>query len=275
MQKSTRIDIAKDTLEVIQNGYYVINAGEKVDISVAQQASQNNTVLYTPEAAMTLIQELEILPQAIPTEFEVNDLTTLDSVRVEAGQAKHLGYLNFASARNPGGGFLNGSQAQEESIARASGLYPCLLLAETYYSTNRAERSCFYTDHFIFAPHVPVFKFEDGTYMDRPVLASVITAPAVNTGIVRRAEPTRIDEILPRMRQRMDMVLAAFHAQQCDTLVLGAWGCGVFQNDPKEIAQLFFELLSTKYKDAFKRIIFSVYARDDKFIKPFQELFGL
>src|SRR5262249_18471136 len=48
--------------------------------------------------------------------------------------------LNFASAKNPGGGWLGGARAQEESIARASGLVPCLESQPQYYAANRAQR---------------------------------------------------------------------------------------------------------------------------------------
>jgi len=56
--------------------------------------------------------------------------------------------LNFASGRNPGGGFLRGAQAQEESIAKVSGLYPCLETQhESFYMPNRRSHSPFYTDN--------------------------------------------------------------------------------------------------------------------------------
>ena len=90
----------------------------------------------TPYTNFSIAQLLKLIEtqknQALQyeTEFEVNRYTTLDSVRKEYDKDQNLICLNFASARNPGGGFLNGSQAQEESIARATGLYPCQLKAE-------------------------------------------------------------------------------------------------------------------------------------------------
>jgi uncharacterized protein (TIGR02452 family) len=207
-KKTTRKQIAEDTLKTLEQGTYTNPLGEVIDLSQQQQSAVEQTKLYTPEALDALINQPISSTPDFTTTFEVNRLTTLDAVRQEAAHDEHVLCLNFASARNPGGGFLKGSQAQEESIARASGLYPCQLKAEAYYQTNRAVRSCFYTDHMIYSPAVPIFKLEDGTLMEQPVYAGIITAPAVNTGVVKHREPERMDQIIPAMHRRIDMVLA-------------------------------------------------------------------
>lgn len=107
--------------------------------------------------------------------------------------------LNFASARHPGGGFLGGSQAQEESLARASGLSPCLNQFQEMYDTNQRFSSCLYTDHMIYAPDVPVFRDDDDRLLEEPFLVSILTAPAVNAGAVRRNEPHHVQHIEPVM----------------------------------------------------------------------------
>src|SRR6185437_10556724 len=93
--------------------------------------------------------------------------------------------LNFASARHPGGGFLKGSQAQEESLARASGLYACIAPLRGMYDANHRFRSCLYTDHLIYSPDVPVFRADNDSLLDHPYPVSFVTAPAVNAGAVR------------------------------------------------------------------------------------------
>ncbi|MCB9266604.1 MAG: TIGR02452 family protein [Lewinellaceae bacterium] len=75
------------------------------------------------------------------------------------------------------------------------------------------------------------------------------------------------------MWKRMDMLLALCRKHGHKTLILGAWGCGVFQNDPADIARWFKELLFGKYKDQFARVVFSVYSRRERFILPFREHF--
>ncbi len=273
MKKSKRRVIAKETLDALKQGYYTNEQGKRIHIRKEQKAAVDGTILYTPDALIELIDQ-PLSKGKETTIYEVNGLTTLDSVRKEYTADNRLLCLNFASARNPGGGFLNGSQAQEESIARATGLYPCQLKAEPYYTTNRKYSSCLYTDHIIYSPDVPVLKLEDGTPMDEPIYTSIITAPAVNTGVVIRNEPKQVKKIEPIMERRIDMVLSVCAKHGYDTLILGAWGCGVFRNDPQVIAGMFRNLLENKYQHQFARVVFSVYAKDERFIKPFQQAFG-
>ncbi len=274
MKRSTRREIARDTLQILEQGYYTNSKGKKVDITAIQQYAEEGTILYTPEALNTLVNKLLLEDTDYTTTFEVNDLTTLDAVRKVFKDDGNIICLNFASARNPGGGFLNGSQAQEESIARATGLYPCQLKAEAYYTKNRAFTSCLYTEHMIYTPSVPILKDEKGVLLENFSYCSVLTAPAVNSGAVQRNEPQNVHKIEPYMKRRIDRVLAICKYHEYDTLVLGAWGCGVFRNDPNTIAQIFYEYLTGKYKNQFKKIIFAIYSKDEKFITPFIELFN-
>ncbi|MGK0390669.1 MAG: hypothetical protein ACI94Y_003429 [Maribacter sp.] len=273
MKKSKRRVIAQETLAILQKGYYKNKEGKEISISKWQKAAEKGTILYTPDILLELIEQ-PLESKDIETIYKVNDLTTLDSARQECQDSEKLIYLNFASARNPGGGFLKGSEAQEESIARATGLYPCQLKSEKYYKTNRRHKSCLYTDHIIYSPLVPIIKDEKGEPMDEAIRASIITAPAVNTGVVLRNEPDNIENIAPFMKRRIDMILAICQKGGYDTLILGAWGCGVFQNDPAVIASMFKEKLEGKYKNQFKKVVFSIYAREERFIKPFRMEFG-
>lgn len=274
MKRSTRAVIAKDTLAILKKGSYQNSLNKPVHLAKAQKAAERQTVLYEPQQLLDLIQEQLPAPSSQETEFMVNGLSTLDSVLEQYLTDPNLVCLNFASAKNPGGGFLNGSQAQEESIARATGLYPCQLKAEDYYKENRTHSSCLYTDHIIYSPNVPIIKDEKGVLLDELAFSAMITAPAVNAGAVQRNEPQNAEKINFFMQRRMEMVLAICKQKQHETLILGAWGCGVFQNDPTVIATLFKELLVGKYANQFKRVIFSIYAKEERFIQPFQAEFG-
>ena len=227
-QREVRRKIAEDTLAIVKAGYYQTLAGKRIEIGELQRNAEENTSVYTPAETDELIQK-NFSNQAEATHFSVTGQTTLDAVRVlfEAGH-QDIACLNFASAKNPGGGFLGGSQAQEESIARASGLYPCLLMAPAYYQANRRSESCIYTDYMIYSPAVPIFKDEEGRHLEDLVYCSVITAPAVNTGIVRQRESKKLPEVEGVMKRRIRKVLAIALTHGHQTIVLGAWGCGVF-----------------------------------------------
>ena len=273
MNQRKRVEIARDTLDILEKGYYLNNDGQKIDINDLQHYAIDNTQYFTPEALEKLLKNY-ISGNNFTTEYEVNNETTLDAARrlVAAGE-KDVMCLNFASAKNPGGGFLGGALAQEECIARASALYPCLLQVEDYYATHRQMRSCLYSDRMIYSPAVPVIKDEDGRLLNEPVCVTVVTSAAVNAGIVRRDERDDTDSILPAMEVRISKLLALCAHKQHNVLILGAWGCGVFRNDPEQIAQLFKEALSGPFAGQFKKVVFAVKTNDESMMDAFKTRF--
>lgn len=273
--RSNRRVIAKDTLSCLKKGQYTNQEGQVIHFSKAQKYAQRHTKLFTPNDSEVLLANYPTATEEFQTTYQVTQESTLDAIYrlLQEDQEKVLA-LNFASAKNPGGGFLSGSQAQEESLARSTGLYPCLLEAQEYYLVNRKSGSCFYTDYIIYSPQVPLLKNDKGTYLPKLQVASFITAPAVNTGVVKRQEAERLSEVPAAMKKRIAKVLAVAKEQGYQQLVLGAWGCGVFQNDPAAVAQYFKEILEGDFKGVFERIIFAIYSKEEHFIQPFQECFG-
>jgi uncharacterized protein (TIGR02452 family) len=140
-------------------------------------------------------------------DIEVTDETTQAAARrlVVVESVLDLVLLNFASARNPGGGFLSGAKAQEEDLARCSGLYPCLLTQPGYYEENRANESALYTDNIIYSPNVPWFRTRSRDVPDTVFLASVITAPVPNAGVALQRDPTCGPDIEIALRRRAGM----------------------------------------------------------------------
>ena len=265
--------IADDTIKIIEQGFYLNNKGEKKDIRGHMDYAVPNTRLYTP-ADLDALLETAQQGTGNHTTFEVFNETTLDAARRLLKQGmEDIMCLNFASAKNPGGGFLRGSVAQEESIARASGLYHCLLQAKEYYSFHRQAGTCLYSDHMIYSPAVPVFKDEAGNLTDEVSAVNIITSAAVNAGEVKKNEPVRTHLIEPYMRTRIEKMLALCVHHQQQHLILGAWGCGVFRNDPVMIATLFKEALAGKFAGCFKQVTFAVKTKQESMIAPFQQLF--
>ena len=127
-----------------------------------------------------------------------------------------------------------------------------------------------YTDHMIYSPHVPIIKNEEGDNLDTLQHCAIITAPAVNAGVVKRKEPEKVAEIETVMKRRIRKVLSIALENNHEAVVLGAWGCGVFQNDPKEVAKYFSEIINYDFKNRFKEIIFAIYSKN----KPFRTEIG-
>lgn len=117
----------------------------------------------------------------------------------------------------------------------------------------------------------PCDKDDNGFYEPIPYEVSFITAPAVNAGVVqsRNKDARDIKEVMTR---RIDKVLAILTENQCDVVVLGAFGCGVFKNDPWEVASIFKTLLSSTYAQAFSKVVFAIYG--DQEFRAFNQVFS-
>lgn len=271
-------EIADDTLQILEQGHYTNKHGEKISTGELVQKAVTGTQLYTPAQLKELQQQHQSVPASTgvtKTIYEVTNETTLDAVRRLHRQGlTSVLCLNFASAKNPGGGFLRGAVAQEESIARASALYPCLLQAPGYYEYHRNQQDLLYSDHMIYSPDVPVFKTEDGNLMDQPVTVSVITSAAVNAGEYSKRNGPAAGIIEEAMRARTHRLLALCAAKGHTTLVLGAWGCGVFRNDPEMIASLFKEALDGAFRHSFTTVIFAIKTSNEAMLAAFAGRFG-
>jgi uncharacterized protein (TIGR02452 family) len=265
---------ARQTLLICENGRYEAPSGATVEIAEAQRAAVAGTRLYRPAELQTLLQHP---PRggALPVITVTDETTQLAAQRLTAG-GDAVAVLNFASARNPGGGFLRGAKAQEEDVCRCSGLYPCLITQPDYYAVNRATRSLIYTDHLIWSPAVPFFAVTRKRTLEAPFVASVITMPAPN-GMALKREPESVEGFYEAFRRRIGQVLAVAEHQGQRTLVLGAWGCGAFGNDADRVAPLFAEWLSgPRFAGAFDAVVFAVYApgRHRKNLEAFGRVLG-
>lgn len=253
--------IANETLEIIKAGHYVAPSGKTVDIGAAALRAKEGTVLFQPgelDDVRSNSSELKL-----PSVEITGETTGAAAKRLFLDeQARHVVALNFASAKNPGGGFLRGAKAQEEDLARCSALYTCQLTQPAYYQENRACKSPIYTDYLIYSPDVPFFRSENLELLEEPFLVSIITSPAPNAGEVLKSNPKMGPAILKALEQRTAMVLAAAARFNHRTLILGAWGCGVFRNDPEDVAHIFANWLQhPRFLGLFDRIVFAVYDR--------------
>lgn len=185
-----------------------------------------------------------------------------------------IAVLNFASATNPGGGVTNGSAAQEESLCRCSTLYPCLNTKELFvkfYKMHRDRKDLRYTDTCIYTPDITVIKsdtkFPEALPETEWFTADVITCAAPNLRKIpynvmnkESAKPIRVSdkELLEIHKKRGVHILNIAAANGVDIIVLGAFGCGAFRNNPSIVARAYKEILP-EYLPYFKKVVFAVY----------------
>jgi uncharacterized protein (TIGR02452 family) len=261
VNRSMRMELAKQTVEIVERGSYQSANGRPVDIVKSVHNCLNATQFFPPEDLDRIRQGILAQPAEGPaTAFEVVNETTLSGIaRVLSIGKAPIAALNFASAKNPGGGFLNGSQAQEESLARSSALHASLNRAWTFYERHRASPSLLYSDAMILSPECPVFRDDDGKLLEEPHVVTFITSPAPNAGACADKRPEELPLIPAVFQRRSEYVLALAASQGYKHLVLGAWGCGAFRNDPAVVAESFLaHLRHERWRGRFERVVFSV-----------------
>lgn len=189
--------------------------------------------------------------------------------------------LNFANAYSPGGGVARGAMAQEECLCRSSSLYAALTLPyiiKNYYKANQKNTGDMGTDAVIYSPGVVVFKTDDPVPADMTPRFSVdvITCAAPYCDPAK-AGKLREDKLREVLNGRIRNILETAAANGPDYLVLGAFGCGVFNNPPKLVAETFRALLLDRgYGRYFKKTVFAVKAddEDDPNLLAFREAFS-
>ncbi|MFC4128294.1 TIGR02452 family protein [Nocardia rhizosphaerae] len=255
--KTERRHVAVVNEEIAAHGNYRTAGGVAVEIGAAVAAARAGTVSYTPPQLDRIVRAPA--PGAGNPRIAVTGEGSVAAARrlTVDGACGRIGVLNFASARNPGGGYLGGARAQEEDLCRSALLYTCLLAAPDYYAAHRTSSDPAYSHRVIVSPGVPVIRDERGALAD-PFPVTFLTSPAPNAGeLARRSAAVDVRAILA---ERAERVLAAAARHDVRAIVLGAWGCGVFGNDPAEVAAAFDAALS-RWGAAFEHVVFPVWDR--------------
>lgn len=263
--------LGREMKQILEAGRYRSPSGHTVAIGEMVRRAVAATRSYPPEKPLPALPPFE----SRTTRFEVENETTLDACRRLIADGHRPVALNFASAKNPGGGFLSGARAQEESLCRSSALSACLV-GQPMYAFHEKLGGAMYTNYAIYSPDVPVLRTDDGALLEEPYRCAFITSPAVNAKVVLERDRSRRAEVRHEMEQRVHKVLTIAAAHEHDAAVLGAWGCGVFGNDPQEVAELFRAALAGDFRGAFERVVFAVvdWSDDEYFIGPFRQAFG-
>ncbi|KAJ3793163.1 hypothetical protein GGU11DRAFT_853122 [Lentinula aff. detonsa] len=294
--------IAEETIEAIEKGSFDLN-GTTYDLQVAVNQIRQSTEYWSPDAKK-LVERSEtkiVSSSSRNVEISLLEISSLEGARFLDAQISRqsdsasatstspyfsspkIGLLNFASATKPGGGFLNGASAQEESIARSSTLYYSLTTrnGDEFYKLhkrlknqgkwkgfgkgkskrqeedkekeeNHTRESGLYTHAMIYSPSVSIFRDDTGSWL-KPLSVDILTSAAVNAGDVRTkrrikdVNQTERDALETRieneMKERMARILYLFTLKGVRNVVLGSFGTGVFKNKVEVVARLWKELL--------------------------------
>jgi uncharacterized protein (TIGR02452 family) len=266
ISREVAAQLGQETFYLLKNRYYTTPQGGRVALGLWIEHAKRGTVAYPPG---------QLPPQPASrfaqTEIVVTNQTTMEAAQELFAQGNRVAALNFASATDPGGGFLSGSRAQEEALTRSSTLYSCLN-EQPFYAYHKAELNAMYSDYTLYSPDVLFFRNDAGDLREEPYPCSIITAAAPNAKALAKYEPKRLDEIPAAFRARITTVLsiAAWHGH--DTLILGAWGCGAFGNAGEMVAPLFAEALQGPFRQVFRHVRFAVwdFSVEQHFITPFR-----
>ena len=199
-----------------------------------------------------------------------------------AYQGKKVCVHNFASATNPGGGVTKGSNAQEECLCRCSTLYFCLNTSEpweAFYGPHRAAQDPIHNDDCIYTPCVTVIKTDEAIPQIMPEKdwyeVSVITCAApnlrerpsnqMNSGDGQSSVTLSSEEQLAIHEKRLRRILDVAALAGEEVVILGAFGCGAFENDPQAVATAAKNVIAD-YLHTFETIEFAIYCspRDER-----------
>ncbi len=257
--------LGRSALEAIERGGYVDRAGRPVDWGEAVAAAVAAKRSLPPDDVLPPVPA----PSRRETRVQVANETTLVAAKRLTETGERVLALNFANGIEPGGGFLHGARAQEEVLCRSSALF-ATLRGDPMYDAHRLRPLPDSTDWAILSPDVPVFRSDDGTPLDAHWPLSVITCAAPYAPGV--GQP-RAGDLL---QQRIARVLAIARTHGYTALVLGAWGCGAFGNDPCRTARDFHDALML-HAGAFAQVVFAVadWSPERRFLAPFEMSFAL
>ena len=255
-RKEYNIRIFNSTMEMIK---------ESPELTTAVQKSIEGQEYYSGDIQSPTADRFDE-----PCRVMVSPKRTLRAARILCKRKDgKVAILNFASATRPGGGVANGSHAQEEALCRVSTLYKCLSVDEAerqFYKPHRDNPNPLHNDDLIYTPGVVFFKNDHADPLAHPIKVDVISCSAPNLRPPKKERnPVSItdDELYAIHVSRGRQILNAAVLHGIDYIVLGAFGCGVFMNDPNVVARAYSDLIKD-YMKQFKRIEFAIYCRKDQ-----------
>lgn len=257
-------ELGRSAVEASSHGHYICRNGAQIEWGDQVNAAVSAKVSIPPD--MFLSERGFVSSHGM--RVQVTNETTLGAARRLVGGGLRPLALNFANGVHPGGGFLGGARAQEEVLCRSSALF-ATLNGDAMYEAHAKRSMPDSTDWAIYSPDVPVFRQDDGAELVHPWLLSFVSCAAPYAPVIGQPESGDL------LKQRIHRVLAIARAYCHQALVLGAWGCGAFGNDPHRAAADFRYALENEFRGAFSDVVFAItdWSPGRRFLGPFRDVF--
>ena len=272
---TSNLDILNETLYIMQKGSYRVGAET---VSLKLSPNRQSQAIYYDAGTVAGMREHPRGGRCFRLGRCGYQVVNMDSFQAARGMAadylyrtdrdaKNVLVLNFANPVTPGGGVRGGAVAQEEDLCRKSSLLLSLesQAAWDYYAAHRALNHQLATDAMILSPEVEIIRGDENMLLPETTVVAVLTCAAPAIRFERR--PVGRAELEKLLYDRiMGMLQVAAH-EGYSYLVLGAWGCGAFGNDPDMVSDMFYKALKDfrygkmREKDVFRRIVFAVLNR--------------
>ena len=239
--KCQKNDILRESIKQSIKSTKLYLEGHKYDFNDIPIKSKEYNIIITPDRTL----------EAVKKYYIPND------------KKKKIGVLNFASAKKPGGGVWSGARSQEESLCRASTLYSCLIteyLNDNYYSPN-IEKRTESSDRVIYIPNVLVFKSDDNVFAQMLnekdwYNIDIISCAAHN----QRHYKVEYEKLKAINYNKLKAIIECAVDNNVDNLILGAFGCGAFANDPHLVSKTFKKILiDEEYYKYFENVHFAIF----------------
>lgn len=266
MDRGLAAELGASAVAACRQGFYEGPlGGRRVFIADAVAEAVRSKVSVPPDETLPAPTS----PPVPELRVQVRNETTMTAGRRFVAEGRKTLALNFANGVQPGGGFLVGARAQEESLCRSSALF-LTLQGDPMYDAHRQRDDRASSDWSILSPRVPFFRDDAGEALAEPWSLDVVTCAApIADGTVGRLAADLL-------RRRIARVLAIATGYGYEALVLGAWGCGAFGNDPAQTARDFRDALCGPYLGAFHEVVFAItdWSEARRFLGPFRDAFG-
>ncbi len=183
-------------------------------------------------------------------------------------RGKDVTLLNFASGVSPGGGVRYGAMAQEEDLCLCSGLLHGLETLPGFFLANYAKDAppeCY--DVMLVSEKVPFVK--NGSYQEvEPFRVRVFSYSAPNnwrSGITPEVAGNTF-------ARRAHQIVHRAAELGTEVLILGAWGCGEYANEPEMVAKAFKTAIA-RLSGGIETVVFPIWGKETNF-NTFQEVLG-